>query len=193
MSALDSAMVFLGMGEPERAGGLAQQELETARRVGEPRLLGKALRAVGLIEGSIDHLRDAASILGATAARLEHARALVELGSALRRAGHRTDARPPLAEGLDLADRCGATVLAKRARDELIAAGARPRRERISGVESLTASERRVANMAGDGMTNREIAQALFLTGKTVAYHLTHVYQKLDIVGREQLEAALAA
>jgi DNA-binding CsgD family transcriptional regulator len=67
-----------------------------------------------------------------------------------------------------------------------------PRRVRICGAGSLAASERRIARMVGDGMTNREIAQALFLTPKTVAYHLTHVYQKLDIPGREQIAAALA-
>jgi DNA-binding CsgD family transcriptional regulator len=191
VSGPDSALAYLALGELDRARELAQRELEIAEQVGEPRLLGIALRTCGLVEANVDQLQEAVSVLEGTAARLEHARALVELGAALRRAGHRTDARSPLAEGLDLAGRCGATVLAKRARDELIAAGARPRRERISGIDSLTASERRVANMANEGMTNREIAQALFLTGKTVAYHLTHVYQKLEIAGREELGAAL--
>jgi DNA-binding CsgD family transcriptional regulator len=84
-------------------------------------------------------------------------------------------------------------VLAARAREELVTAGARPRRERLSGVEALTASERRVAQMAAAGMTNREIAQALFVTIKAVALHLTHVYEKLDITGRAQLPGALGA
>jgi DNA-binding CsgD family transcriptional regulator len=90
-----------------------------------------------------------------------------------------------------MAASCGAHALATRARDELVTAGARPRRERISGVESLTASERRVAQMAAAGMTNREIAQALFVTIKAVAGHLTHVYEKLEIGGRPQLPGAL--
>ena len=72
-----------------------------------------------------------------------------------------------------------------------MAAGARPRRERLSGVEALTASERRVAQMAAAGMTNREIAEALFVTMKAVALHLTHVYEKLDITGRAGLPGAL--
>jgi DNA-binding CsgD family transcriptional regulator len=82
-------------------------------------------------------------------------------------------------------------MLAARAREELVSAGARPRRERLSGVEALTASERRVAQMAAAGMTNREIAQALFVTIKAVAFHLTHVYEKLDVAGRAHLPAAL--
>jgi DNA-binding CsgD family transcriptional regulator len=96
-----------------------------------------------------------------------------------------------LARALDLAAGCGAGALATRAREELVTAGARPRRERLNGVEALTASERRVAHMAAAGMTNREIAQALFVTIKAVALHLTHVYEKLDITGRGLLPGAL--
>jgi DNA-binding CsgD family transcriptional regulator len=190
--ASDSALAHLALGERDQAQALARDELETTRRIGEPRMLGIALRTSGLVESDIDRLREAVSVLEDSAARLEHARALVDLGAAMGRAGHRGDARAPLAEGLDLADRCGATVLAGRAREELIGAGARPRRPRISSTDSLTASERRVAQMAHEGMTNREIAQALFVTSATVASHLTHVYQKLDITGREQLAEALA-
>ncbi len=188
----DAALAHLALGERDRAGELARGELAHARRLAEPRALGAALRIAGLVERNDAYLREAVEVLRPSPARLEHARALVDLGAARRRAGHRTEARPPLTAGLDLADRCGATLLAVRAREELIAAGARPRRERISGVDSLTASERRIAQMAGRGMTNREIAQALFLTAKTVAYHLTHVYQKLDITGRERLAEVLA-
>ena len=72
-----------------------------------------------------------------------------------------------------------------------MAAGARPRRERLSGPDALTATERRLARMAAEGMTNREIAQALFVTMKTVAMHLTRTYEKLEIAGRAQLPAAL--
>jgi DNA-binding NarL/FixJ family response regulator len=86
---------------------------------------------------------------------------------------------------------CGARALAARARQELVTAGARPRRERLSGIDALTASEQRVADMAAAGMTNREIAQALFVTTKAVAGHLTHVYEKLDIASRTQLPKAL--
>jgi DNA-binding CsgD family transcriptional regulator len=124
---------------------------------------------------------------------LEQARALVDLGVALRRARRPSDARLPLREGLELAVRCGAAVLAQRARDELLAAGARPRRDRLSGPEALTASELRVARMAVEGKSNPEIAQALFLTRRTVETHLTHAYQKLGIGSREELATALSA
>ena len=93
---------------------------------------------------------------------------------------------------MDLASDCGASALAARAHDELIAAGARPRRERIRGADSLTASERRVALLAADGKTNREIAEALFITMNTVGKHLTHIYSKLDIADRALLTPALA-
>jgi DNA-binding CsgD family transcriptional regulator len=123
---------------------------------------------------------------------LEHARSLVELGAAIRRAGRRADAREPLAAGMELAHRCAAEPLARRAREELVATGARPRRMLRTGVDALTASELRVARMAAAGMTNREIAQALFVTLRTVQTHLTHAYAKLDIASREELPAALA-
>ena len=138
-------------------------------------------------------MREALAVLESSQARLEHARALVELGAALRRAGHRRDAREPLKEGLDMAHRCGAVTLAERARVELEATGARPRRVELSGVESLTPSERRIGAMAAEGMSNPQIAQALFLTRRTVEMHLSNAYRKLDISSREELPAALAA
>ena len=88
------------------------------------------------------------SVLADSPARLEHARALVQLGAALRRHGDRAAARAPLRDGLDLAARCGAIRLAERARTELAATGARPRREHITGRDALTPSEQRVALMA---------------------------------------------
>ena len=166
------------------------------RAEGAPRAIGVALRTRGLLckgEEQISLLTQAIAALEACPSRLEQAHALTDLGAALRRASRRTAAREPLRMGLDLAARCGASALAARAREELVAAGARPRRERLSGVEALTASERRVAQMAAAGMTNREIAQALFVTIKAVALHLTHVYEKLDIAGRAQLPGALGA
>ena len=126
-------------------------------------------------------------------ARLEHARALVELGAALRRGNRRSESREPLRRGLELATDCGAAPLAERAETELLATGARPRRVALSGVDSLTPSERRVAEMAAEGGTNREIAQALFVTPKTVEVHLSSAYRKLGISSRRQLASALAA
>jgi len=115
----------------------------------------------------------------------------VDLAAALRRRGHRADARELLYDALDQAIRCGATELAERANEELLAAGARPHRSRTSGPEALTPSERRVARLAADGRSNPEIAQALFLTRRTVETHLTHAYQKLGISSRERLADAL--
>jgi DNA-binding CsgD family transcriptional regulator len=123
--------------------------------------------------------------------RLEHVRALVDLGAALRRRGRAEAAREPLREALHLADRDGAVRLAERARDELRAAGARPRRAALTGRDALTAAERRVATLAAEGRTNRQIAQELFVTQRTVETHLTHTFAKLDIGSREELAAAL--
>jgi DNA-binding CsgD family transcriptional regulator len=184
----------LPAGSQAEALELVDRELEQARRIGQPRAIGVALRTRGLLckgEQQISLLTQAVTELQACPSRLEEAHALTEVGAALRRAGQRTEARQQLARALDLATGCGAHALAARAREELLAAGARPRRERLSGVEALTASERRVAQMAAAGMTNREIAQALFVTIKAIAYHLTHVYEKLNITGRAQLVGAL--
>ncbi|HTQ90144.1 MAG TPA: AAA family ATPase [Streptosporangiaceae bacterium] len=180
--------------DPAEARRLATSELEDARQAGLPRPAGIALRTRGLLEGGergLADLREAAELAATSGARLEHARALVELGAALRRANQRAAARGPLRAGLDLAYRCGATRLTERARDELLAAGARPRRGALTGLEALTTSERRVAELAATGMSNPEIAQALFVTLNTVEGHLRHVYQKLSISSRGQLPAAL--
>jgi len=116
---------------------------------------------------------------------------LVDLGAALRRANRRADAREELAAGMELADRCGATALAARAHEELVACGARPRRLQRTGVDALTPSELRVAQLAASGLTNREIAQALFVTRKTVETHLAGVYRKLGVNDRGGLPAKL--
>jgi DNA-binding CsgD family transcriptional regulator len=136
-------------------------------------------------------LERAATILAPSPMRLEHVRALCDLGVALRRAANRREARDPLRHALDLADRGGLVRLARRAREELTAAGARPRRAALSGPEALTAGEHRVAALAAAGHTNREIAQQLFVTQRTVETHLSHAFQKLDIHARDRLAAAL--
>ena len=117
---------------------------------------------------------------------------MTDLGAALRRAGQRAESREMLRPALDLAHRCGALALTERTRTELIAAGGRPRRPVLSGLDSLTPSERRVAQLAAAGLPNRDIAQHLFITARTVEGHLTHAYQKLAITSREQLPAAIA-
>jgi DNA-binding CsgD family transcriptional regulator/tetratricopeptide (TPR) repeat protein len=190
-----AALALLELGEQDEARRLAAEELELAQTWGAPRALGAALRAAGLTEGGSEglaKLEEAVAVLEDSPAKLEHAKARIELGAALRRANRRSQAREHLSRGLELATICGATPLAERAETELLATGARPRRISLSGVESLTPSERRVAEMAAKGPTNREIAQALFVTPKTVEVHLSSAYRKLRISSRSQLAAALA-
>jgi DNA-binding CsgD family transcriptional regulator len=131
-------------------------------------------------------------VLATSPARLEHARALADLGVALRHRRRIIDARDPLRRALDLATRCDATPLAERARTELQIAGARPRRPRLSEVDSLTTNERRVAALAAEGRSNREIAQTLYVSRKTVEKHLTAAYRKLGVRRRDELRAALS-
>ena len=131
-------------------------------------------------------------MLAPSPARLEHARVLVDLGATLRATGQRTAAREPLFDGLALAARCGAKALERRARSELAAIGARPRSTDRFGADSLTPSERRVVELAATGCTNREIAQMLFVTEKTVETHLGRAFRKLDVASRRQLPEVLA-
>jgi DNA-binding NarL/FixJ family response regulator len=137
-------------------------------------------------------LADAAASLSRSEARLEEAKALAELGAALRRANRRADARDPLRRGLDLAVRRGAAPVADLARAELRAMGVRPRRAE-RGLSALTPSELRVARLAADWLGNRAIAQALFVTVKTVEIHLSSCYRKLAVPSRAELAAALDA
>lgn len=192
-----AAIALVAAGRQNEALRLARWELAHARELAvTARPLGIALRACGLVEGGADGLallEQAVAALERSSSRLEHARALVDLGAALRRAGSRVAARPRLREGLEAARRCGAAPLAARAWEELVAAGGRPRGDAQAEGELLTPSELRVARLAADGRTNREIAQALFVSLRTVETHLTHVYQKLDIDSRAALAGALAA
>ncbi|HEU5279794.1 MAG TPA: AAA family ATPase [Gaiellaceae bacterium] len=190
-----AALALLQLGDRDEARPLAQEELELARIWGAPRALGAALRVAGLVEGGtrgLALLEEAVEVLEGSPANLEQAKARTELGAALRRANRRSQAREQLRRALELATICGADPLAERAQTELLATGARPRRIPLSGLESLTPSERRVAEMAAGGLTNREIAQALFVVPKTVEVHLSSAYRKLGIGSRAQLPAALA-
>ena len=148
-----------------------------------------ALAAGG--NAGLELLREAVDVGSRHPARLEYIHALVDLGSALRRAKQRAAAREPLRRALELSHRGGANAIAERAQTELAASGARSRSIMLSGVESLTPSERRVAELGCQGLTRRRMAEALFVSPKTIEYHLRHIYQKLDISCREQLGAAL--
>src|SRR5262245_31816462 len=178
----------------DEARALADKELALARRWGDPYAIGASLRVLGLIEGGTAGtglLQEAVEVLAGSEARLEHARALVDLGAALRRANRRTEARERLREGVDLARSVGALGLAERANQEIAATGARPRQVLRTGLDALTASERRVAQLAADGLSNKEIAQTLFVTIKTVEVHLSSAYRKLEISSRAQLDKDL--
>ena len=150
----------------------------------------------GCSRGGESGLRDLDAAVQAferSPARLELGWASYELGAALRRAKRRRDARAPLDRALDIAMMCGAELLAERARQQLQALGARPRSVMLTGAESLTPSELRVCRLAADGLKNTEIAQALFVSLKTVETHLRSSYRKLDITSRGQLPQALGA
>jgi DNA-binding CsgD family transcriptional regulator len=135
----------------------------------------------------VDTLQAAVDVLATTPGRLDHARATVDLGAALRRANRRCEARKSLEHGMHEAHACGADALVAQAREELAACGARPRRPARTGWDALTPSERRIVQLARDGLGNREIAQSLFVTTKTVETHLGAAYRKLGITRRAQL------
>jgi len=191
----EAAFAYLALGDHEAAERLANEELELAQAFGAPRALGEALRAAGVVAGGdrgASLLREAIEAFERAGARLERTRALADLGAMLRRRNRRTEARELLREALDAAHRAGARPLAEYAETELRATGARPRRVVLTGLDSLTASERRIAELAGEGLTNREIAQTLFVTARTVEGHLTSVFRKLQVSSRDELRAALA-
>lgn len=189
-----AALALLRLGRPDRACELADAQLADVRPLGTPRALGVALRVAGLARGGgagLQLLGESVASLHGSPALLERAHSLAALGAALRRSGERAAARDPLAEALDLAVRCGARPLAAQAREELKATGARPRRAWRTGVEALTPSELRVARLAADGYSNREIAHELYVTLKTIEGHLARAYAKLGIRGRGHLSQAL--
>jgi DNA-binding CsgD family transcriptional regulator len=199
----EAAMAYAQLGQAEQARRLALAEVEIARAFGRPRALGSALRSAGLVEctagpaesgaGGLALLAEAVGVLEGSQAPVELARALTDYGAALRRAGQRARARVQLERGLDLAHHWGARRIAGQARAELVAAGAKPRRDAITGRDALTASELRVARLAAEGKTNRQIAQALFITTKTASAHLSRAYRKLGVTRRDQLAEALVA
>jgi DNA-binding CsgD family transcriptional regulator len=189
-----ATLTLAELGQAEEAHELADRELAAATQFGSARRHGIALMTSGLLSSGdqrVARLKDAASVLERSPARIEHARAVLSLGRALRALGQRRLSREPLSQALDLADRCGAVRLAKQARAELLATGARPRRAALTGPPALTPAELRAARMAAQGMSNREIAQALFVSIKAVEGQLSQAYAKLGITGRAQLHNAL--
>ncbi|MBE2318896.1 AAA family ATPase [Solirubrobacter sp. CPCC 204708] len=188
------AEVLAATGRHEEALELMEHDAAAALAARRPGCLGMALRRRALAqEGdeAIATLREAVSALEPTALRRELGWALHDLGARLRIRGDRVEAREPLRQALDLAARTESALLARHTHNELEASGARLRRERLEGVEALTPAERRVAQLAAEGLTNRQIAETLWVTLKTVEVHLGRSYTKLGIGGRGQLASAL--
>jgi DNA-binding CsgD family transcriptional regulator len=190
-----AAPALASLGDSETAARLAREHLAIARRVGTPGALGRSLRSAGLAIGGREGLallQEAVSLLERSSARLELAHALADLGAELGRTGRRREGRDAQRRAIELADECGAIALAERARAELHSGpGRRPRAE-LTGPGALTAAEWRVCRQVAEGHTNREVAQALFVTEKTIERHLSSAYQKLGIRSRFQLPAAIA-
>ena len=189
------AEVLAASGQPEEALELMAHDVAAAQAAQRPGSLGMALRRRALAQHepqvAIATLREAVAALEGTDLRRELGWALHDLGARLRIRGDRVEAREPLRKALELAARTESALLARHAHAELDASGARPRRERLEGVEALTPAERRVAQLAAEGLTNRQIAETLWVTLKTVEVHLGRSYGKLGISGRGQLAAAL--
>jgi DNA-binding CsgD family transcriptional regulator len=193
------AHALVSIGRADEAIALAAEELELARSYGAPRAISVALRALahaeahGDLELPIARLEEAVATVAPSEARLEHCRAQLDLGTALRRAGRRSDAGRALGGALELARGCGARMTEERALEELEVAGARVQRAARRGADALSPSERRVVALAIEGLSNRQIAEALFVTRKAVEWHLGNAYRKLDVRSRRELAAALGA
>ena len=192
---VEAVHALVALGDHARARPLAVEQLALAQRIGTAGACGAALRALAACSADaserVPTLEQALDALSGSPAQLEHTRVLVDLGAALRRANRRADARRPLHLALDQAERGGMRLLARRARDELQAAGARPRRSAVSGPAALTPAEDRVARLAALGHSNRAIAERLYVTERTVETHLTHAFTKLNISTRTALAGAL--
>jgi DNA-binding CsgD family transcriptional regulator len=194
-----SAHPLARLGRTREASELAREELELARAFGAPRAISVALRALAHadayhhLDRPIGLLEEAVEVLAGSDARLERSRALLDLGTVLRRAGRRSDAGRALGEALEIARACGARLVEERATEELEVAGTRVQRAALRGADALSPSERRVVGLAVEGLTNRQIAEALFVTRKAVEWHLGNAYRKLDVRSRHELAAALEA
>jgi DNA-binding CsgD family transcriptional regulator len=191
---VQAAEALIALGDRAGAFELAQEHVRLADRLANPapRAAGLcALAQAGEPADRVPLLLRAVELAGSSPARLEQVRAQIALGAALRRGNQRAEAGRPLRIALDLADQHGMGLLARRARTELQAAGARPRRPASTGPRALTPAEHRVVSLAGRGHSNRDIAGQLYVTRRTVETHLTHAFQKLGISSRTEIPDAL--
>jgi DNA-binding CsgD family transcriptional regulator len=195
---IDASEVYLRLGDVDHAYALMAEQLELARCVGTPFVIGPALRLQGRVQlalgdaGALASLHESVRLLTGSFARLELARALVDLGMATRLAGDQVAARRTLEKAATLAEELGSVVLTRQSNAELVAAGGRPRRSARRGVLGLTPTERRVAILGAESLTNREIAEAFVISEKTVETHMTSAFRKLGIRTRAELSGVLA-
>ncbi|WP_432035976.1 helix-turn-helix transcriptional regulator [Streptomyces cucumeris] len=191
---VEAACVGAAGKDPGRMRDAVDHGTELARRWNTPRALGLAALARGVITSGaagVELLTEAVGRLSASPARAEYARAELLLGGALLEHGDPRGAREHLRTAADLAQSCGALALARDARRRLVAAGGRMREITASPADLLTGTERTVAGLAARGAGNREIAESLFVTVRTVETHLTSVYRKLGVGQRTELASVL--
>ena len=186
---------YIRLGKVHDAELVAAQFMTAAEAKAQPWSLARALRCRGLVAGEEDHAEQFERALGLhadTPDEFETARTRLAYGQRLRRARNRVLAREQLRAAVDSFDRLDARPWAERARTELAATGETLRRRDPSTIDELTPQELQIALLLAGGRTTREAAAALFLSPKTIEYHLRHVYQKLDIHSREELAESLA-
>lgn len=191
---LVDAYMRLGRGDDARA--LTAEFISTASAKGQPWSLARAMRCRGLLADDADVASTFERALrhhDETPDAFEAARTRLAYGERLRRGRNRVLAREQLRAALDVFERLDARPWAERARAELAATGETLRRRDPSTIDELTPQELQIALLLAGGKTTRETAAAVFLSPKTVEYHLRHVYQKLGIHSREELAYALAA
>ncbi|WP_114905739.1 helix-turn-helix transcriptional regulator [Ornithinimicrobium murale] len=185
-------LLRLGRAEEARDAIAQFHRLSTAK--GQAWALARAERALGALatEDEADHHFAVALELHATTPdTFETARTQLAHGSSLRRRRRRRDARAPLRAALAAFEELGAEQRAEQAAVELAATGETVQRRGASRLTTLTAQERQIAELLCDGATTRQAAAALFLSPKTVEYHLRHVYTKLAVRSRGELSEAL--
>ncbi len=181
-------------GKPELAAEALEELAAMTRIIGTDWALGIEARSRALLcdTGETEDLyRRAIEYLGRTAARVELARARLLYGEWLRREGRRTDARAELRAADDEFTAMGCEAFAERARGELLATGERVRRRTVESRDDLTAQERQIAHLASEGLSNPEIGARLFLSPRTVEWHLRKVFSKLGIRSRRELAGVL--
>jgi DNA-binding CsgD family transcriptional regulator len=184
------------VGEPEAAAEAAGRFAEIAKAAGTDWALGvdarsRALLSTGPIAEQLH--REGLDRLGRGQMRVDLARAHLLYGEWLRREGRRIDAREQLRSAHDMFDAIGMEAFAERARRELLATGENVRKRRVDTRDELTPQEEQIARLARDGLSNPEIGARLFLSPRTVEWHLHHVFGKLGIRSRRELARALPA